>query len=408
MVSVHGATSPRALPMHGEVRVHHGTVPALWQKGFRPFFLAAAFFGMSSLGLWLFVISGHVVSSSWLDPMMWHGHEMIFGLAAAVLAGFLLTAVGNWTSRETAIGWPLAGLLLLWASARVLYVIPTASPLVLACVDLAFLPTLAVVLARPIWQTRNRRNFIMVGGLALLWGTNVLMHLDALGVLGGWRRPALYAGLDVVLMFVAIMSGRVIPMFTRNATGVATTNHVRLDQAAAAAMGLLAVSELWAPHWLLAVLACLAMVIGVVRALSWGTLATFRQPLLWILHLAYWWLPLGLLLRALSLAGLTSLPEVLGIHGLTVGCLSSLMLGMMARVTMGHTGRPLQPSRITVMAFWIMASAGIARVGVPLINMQWYSHGVHIAGGNAAVAWALFLVAHAKWLVSPRLDGKAG
>jgi uncharacterized protein involved in response to NO len=397
----------------------HGTLPepasrprwALEAKGFRPFFLVAAAFASAIVPLWILVLAGAVRLAGYLDPTSWHAHEMVMGYAVAVIAGFLLTAVGNWTQRETLVGAPLLGLAALWILGRLAMLLGGVLPRgLVALVDLAFLPALIVVLARPLVAARNRRNFVMLGILGALFFANVVIHLDALGLVGpGASRNASLAAIDVVVLVILIIAGRVFPMFTRNATGVAAVRSIpSLDVLTVAGMAVLTVMDMLVPgHAAGAAGAGAVGLLAVARAARWGTRHTARHPLLWILHAGYAWLVAGLLLRALA-AFVHRIPASLATHALTVGAIGSLTLGMMARVSLGHTGRPLVAPKPVRWAFAAITAAAFVRVVLPMFAPSWYLAELISAGGLWTAAFLLYLAAYARILVSPRLDGKAG
>ena len=384
---------------------------ALAGKGFRPFFLLAAAFAVAIVPLWLFVLQGSIRPSAYLDATSWHAHEMIFGFVVAVIAGFLLTAVGNWTQRETAVGRPLLALAALWLLGRLAMSASAAIPHgLVALADLAFLPVLAVVLGRPLVATRNRRNFVMLGVLGALFLANLAMHFEALGVLpAGSARLASRVCVDLVLVLITIVAGRIFPMFTRNATGqLSIRSHPSLDAAAIGALVALTVSDAFAPgSRLSALIAGAAGLLAVCRAWHWGVRYSLKQPLLWVLHAGYAWLALGLLLR--GLVGFQSSGfETLATHALTVGAIGTLCLGMMARVSLGHTGRLLvAPSSISV-AFVAINIAAAVRVFVPLFAPGWYFGALVTAGVLWVTAFSAFLIAYTPMLLSPRVDGGAG
>jgi uncharacterized protein involved in response to NO len=397
----------------------HGTLPeptqrprwALGAKGFRPFFLLAAMFAGAIVPLWVLVVAGWAKPTGYLEMASWHAHEMILGYGVAVIAGFLLTAVGNWTQRETLVGLPLLALSVLWALGRAAMLCGGVLPRGwVAATDLAFLPALMVVLARPLVAARNRRNFVMLGVLGALCAANVVVHLDALGLVGrGAARHAALVALDVVCLLIVILAGRVIPMFTRNATGIASIrSSPRLDGLAVLAVGVLTVVDALAPARAIgAAAAGAAGVLVVARAARWGARHTARHPLLWILHTGHAWLALGLLSRGLG-AFAFPFPESLSTHALTVGALGSLTLGMMARVSLGHTGRPLVAPRAATWAFVAITAAAVARVLGPLLAPGWYLEELAAAGGLWTAAFVLYLAAYARVLAAPRLDGRAG
>jgi uncharacterized protein involved in response to NO len=381
-------------------------------KGFRPFFLLAALYAMVMVPAWLAIFTGKLAPGTYLEPVTWHAHEMTWGFVAAVVAGFLLTAVGNWTQRETATGAPLAGLVLLWLAGRLAMLLAGVLPRgVPAVVDLAFLPTLAVVLARPLVAAKSRRNFVMLAILAALFAANVGVHLEGLALLpSGSARLANLLSVDVIVLLSMIIAGRVFPMFTRNTTGVQTIRVIPwLDRTCIAAMvGLLLVDAFPAQGSRVgAVLAGGVGLLAAARAVHWGARHSLRDPLLWILHAGYGWLVVGLLLR--GTAGVFGVPSAsVATHALTVGAIGSLTLGMMARVALGHTGHVLAaPSSITI-GFVAINLAAMARVLLPTIAPRYYVVGLVVAGVSWVLAFGIFLAAFTSILCRPRVDGKAG
>jgi uncharacterized protein involved in response to NO len=380
-------------------------------KGFRPFFLLAAFFASTIVPAWILVLAGLARPSAYLDATSWHAHEMVLGFTVAVIAGFLLTAVGNWTQRETLVGGPLLGLSALWALGRLAMLLGGVLPRALvALVDLAFLPALIVVLARPLVASGNRRNYVMLAVLGALFAANVVVHLEALGLAAhGAAQHAALVAVDVVAVVVLIIAGRVFPMFTRNATGVTTIrSSPALDVATVAAMAALTLVDAIVPeHPASAAAAGCVGVLSVARAARWGTLHTARHPLLWVLHAGYAWLALGLLLRALA-SIVPAIPTSIAVHAITVGAIGSLTLGMMARVSLGHSGRLLAPPRSVTWAFGAITAAAVSRVIAPLVAPRWYLPELAAAGTLWTAAFFLFLIAYGRVLVSPRVDGKPG
>jgi uncharacterized protein involved in response to NO len=383
----------------------------LLAKAFRPFFLLAAIYAVVMVPLWLAVIGGNLPPNAYLQPSAWHAHEMIWGFVIAVVAGFLLTAVGNWTQRETATGAPLAGLVLLWLAGRLAMLFAGELPRgVPAAVDLAFLPVLGGVLARPLIAAKNRRNFVMLAIVAALFAANLIVHLEglALAPVGSARLAGAFS-VDLVVLLILLIGGRVFPTFTRNATGVASIRNVPwLDRGCVAAMVGLLIADAVAPSSLLTpILAGVAGLLAAARAVHWGTRHSLRDPLLWVLHLGYGWLVIGLLLRAS--AGVLGAPSVsMATHALTVGAIGTLTLGMMARVALGHTGRMLvAPSPMTA-AFVAITLAALARVLGPWLLPEQYLLGLVVAGIFWVLAFAVFLAAYSPILCRPRVDGRPG
>ena len=381
----------------------------LGAKGFRPFFLLAGIFASAILPLWMLALLGVVHPDAYFDAIYWHAHEMVFGFACAAIAGFLLTAVTNWTGRDTLVGSPLLGLAALWLAGRVALLTPGLPRAAVAAIDLAFLPAVALAIARPLLATRSRRNYVTVAVLMTLWLANVTMHLDVLGWLPGWRRRGSLAGVDVVVLLAIVIAGRVIPLFTRNATQVATIrSHPRLDVAAIVSMLLLAVCDVgWPNSGAATLLAGAAAIFAVARAVHWGIGHTWREPLLWILHVAYLWIPIGLALRVAS-HFTPAVADVLATHALTVGAIGGLTLGMMARVSLGHTGRPVRAPGTMTAAFACLTLAAVVRVFGPVLDMRAYRASVFAAGTLWTIAFVLFVVVFAPMLTAKRPDGKLG
>jgi uncharacterized protein involved in response to NO len=380
------------------------------RKGFRPFFLLGAGLGVVLLGAWLMVLFGSFAPRTYFAPIYWHAHEMLFGFSVAIIAGFLLTAVGNWTQKETATSGKLLFLCAVFLAGRLSVtfasLLPRWTPLV---VDLAFLPMLAVVLARPIVQTRNHRNLVVVAVVAVLGVLNLLTHLGALGILPDWQRRGAVCAVDVVVLLTSIIAGRVFPMFTRNATRQESIRNLpALDKASIPTLAaLLVLDAAGVEGRAQGVVFLLAAVLLAVRAWHWGTRYTARTPLLWILHLGYAWLCVGLLLRGMS-AFTAAAPASLGLHALTVGAVGSLTLGMIARVSLGHTGRMLEAPRSVVAGFLAITLAAIARVVGPLVRTEWTRPSLLAAGLLFAAAFTLFLTSYTRLLMTARADGKAG
>ncbi len=400
-----------SLPMYGEIApASPSQSMPLLAKGFRPFFVLAAGFAASIVPLWVLFYLGFGSPPTYLDPTYWHAHEMLFGFTSAVIAGFLLTAVGNWTSRETLTGAPLGALATIWLMGRIAMTFGSGLPkLVLAGIDLLFLPLLVVVLARPIVASKNKRNGVMLGFLALLFFANLAIHLDALGFAPGWRRRGALVALDVVILMISVIAGRVFPMFTRNATSVqGIRSRPRLDVAAVVLMALLTLLDALDTNLkAISFVAALAGAFAFARMLTWGGAHTFREPMLWVLHIGYLWVPVGLFLRVASQVWPRILPSI-GLHALAVGAVGTLTLGMMARVTLGHTGRTIVASGAIAASFVAITISAVVRVvgaiAFPLSNQTV----ITAAGTFWTFAFVLFLAANIPILFRGRVDGKIG
>ncbi|MEX0759482.1 MAG: NnrS family protein, partial [Tistlia sp.] len=300
--------------------------PALFKEGFRPLFLGSALWAAAALLLWLLALQGSLVLPSALDPMTWHVHEMLFGYVAATLAGFLLTAIPNWTGRMPLQGWPLVGLALLWLAGRLAGLtsgwigVGTA-----AAVDLSFLGVMLAVVLREIVAGSNWRNLPMAGALALVLAANGLMHAEAAGLLEGlpaglgWR-----LAIAVILLLISLIGGRIIPSFTRNwlskrGASALPAAFGPLDKLALIATGLAGLFwTLFPESNAMALAALAAAVLQALRLARWRGLATLSEPLVWSLHLAYAWLPVGFALLAASRWS-ALVPVSMAIHALTAG-----------------------------------------------------------------------------------------
>jgi uncharacterized protein involved in response to NO len=341
----------------------------------------------------------------------WHAHEMIFGYAVAVIAGFLLTAVEKWTDRPTASGNGLLGLGALWLLGRLAWFGAThVPPLVVALVDGAFLPVLAFVVGRPILAAKNTRNYGIVGMLLAFSFANLATHLEVLGLVVGWETRANHFALDMMTMMMLLIGARIIPSFTRNATrSERIKQEPTWSRAVLTLTGALTLGSLvGVPSWLLAGLALGATAAAVVSARHWGTLGTLRHPLLWILHAGYFWIVISLALRGLSAWGVLAIAPSAALHALTVGGLGALTLGMMSRVTLGHTGRMLTSSPLTTVSFVLLTLAAVCRVAVPELVPAWTLHSWMLGGTLWCLAFAAYLWRYAPMLVSPRVDGQPG
>lgn len=367
-------------------------------KGFRPFFALAALWAALSVVAWLLVLRGYGPLAGPLVGTAWHAHEMVFGFTVAIMAGFLLTSTASWTGRETLTGWPLALLALCWIAARVaLAVVPGTWGLV---PDLVFLPALVAVLGRPLVRARQLRNAPFPLLLAALWG------LDLAGHLGGDVVGASRAGVSVAIAMIVLVTGRIVPLFTRNATGGAEIRSwSTLDHAAVLLAVTAPMAAAVAPTAGAIGSAACALVL-VLRSRRWGARRALREPLLLVLHVGHAAVAAGFLLYAASCLGW--IPRTLALHAWTVGGIGLVGLGMMARVTLGHTGRPLRASPATVLAFLLIGAAAGVRVVGPLVAPERWATWVLLAGVGWSSAFLLWIATAIRGLGSARPDGRPG
>lgn len=390
------------------------TIPLL-SIGFRPFFLVATLVAVVWVPLWLWALTGRRLGT-YFPPVTLHAHEMLFGFAGAVISGFLLTAGANWTQRRTTSATSLALLLALFLLGRALLLMPDVPRALVAAVDLAFFPALTIVLAIPIFQARSMRNVAFLGMLLVLFSANALMHVDAHFLRATGSSPLPYGlgqnvALHVITLMMLVMGARVIPMFTRNATrveGVASDpagDRVALGVFAVAALGDLGAALL--PVEAMPILALTWLLTGCLhfyRMRSWGTLHA-RAPLLWILHAGYTAIGLSFVLRGFArLQWLV--PPSSAIHLLTIGGIGGLCLGMMTRVSLGHSGRMLSAPRTMSIAFALLMLAALLRVVVPALTPAWAEQGYQLSGLCWTAAFLLLLQFGLPIWCSPRPDRK--
>lgn len=378
---------------------------ALWNLGFRPFYLLASFFSAISVLAWVVQLSGYL-PATYLQGLQWHGHEMLFGFTIAVMAGFLLTAVRAWTGQPTPAGMPLMALAALWVLGRVLVLTPLATAA--AVVNAAFPVALAVAIGVPLARSRNVRNYFFVGLLVLMGGLILALHLALQGAFELPPRLGLLLGLDLVLFIMAVMGGRVIPMFTNNGVpGAGATRHPIVEKIALGSVLVLFLADLLqAQSAVVAEIALIAAIAHGARFALWRSWRTLSTPLVWILHAAYAWIVVHLALRALSAAGW--LGESFAIHALTVGAIGGLTLGMMTRTARGHTARPLQADVYELTCFLLIQAAAVVRVFGGMALPGLYFGSVQLSGLLWAAAFGLYAVRYWPVLTRPRLDGGPG
>lgn len=375
----------------------------LWRLGFRPFYLLAACLAVLAMPLWLAQYLGWI--SGWPHVGLgWHMHEMVFGMALAVIVGFLFTAGRNWTGLPTPTGRHLALLACLWIAGRVAMLV--APPLAAAIVDLAFLPLAAWPLYCVLRDSGNKRNMFLIGLLGLLTLLNGLFHAAQLGWLELSPITPVHGAILVIVVIESVIGGRVIPMFTANgAPGVKPMVLPRHDRIA---IGVLVSAILaWVltgPGPLAVGTAALAGCATLLRLIGWKGYRTLHVPLLWILHLGYAWIPVGFFLLAAAAAGLV--PASVAFHALSVGSMAGLILGMMTRTTLGHTGRMLATGRAEPLMYVLIQAGALSRVLAGLLPQRELL--LIVSGSCWTLAFLLFIVNYAPYLWRARVDGRDG
>lgn len=380
--------------------------PALLSYGFRPFFLLAGLEALLAMTLWIGALSGLWVVGGSEGPVAWHAHEMLFGYTAAALGGFVLTAVPNWTGRLPVSGVPLLFLCGLWIAGRVASFAPQLlGEMASAGVDSLFLPTLAFVVGREVVVGRNWQNLRVTAGISTLAVLNAGFHLVVMTA--GDPAMIFRATVALYVVLVCLIGGRIIPSFTRNYLAKRGEKRLpapasRYDQFALLLTLLTGIAwAVWPLGIVTATLCASSAVVHAVRLLRWRGVATWREPLLLVLHLAYSWVPIGF--AALAVAGMGGMSLVAALHILTVGVVGLTTLAVMTRITRGHTGRPLTASPTTTFSY---ACLGVAALARPLAEVipEHYHLTLAVSGIAWMAAYGLFTAEHAPMLLRARID----
>ena len=386
--------------------------PPILRGGFRAFFFFGAAWGVLALTLWLFALLGGFELPTAFDALAWHRHEMLFGFVGAIVAGFLLTAIPNWTGRLPIAGPPLAALVALWLLARLAVLWSESLGLAIAAaLDVGFYAVLAFVGAREILAAKNR-NLPLVA-MVLLFGTADAVDYASVSGLLADSEAGFRSGIALVTVMISVIGGRIIPSFTRNwLTKRGVTEGLpgqpnRFDLAAILLTAIALLGWVIAPSATLTGAALLAAgLLQLARLARWSGWHTARDPLVLILHVGYLWVPLGLVLLGWSILD-TAVPRTAAVHALTAGAMASMILAVMTRATLGHTGRELRASPLTVAAYAAVTLGAVLRVIAPF-GMVDYRAGLEIAGALWAGAFVLFLIAYGPILAGPRRDAKPG
>ncbi len=387
---------------------------ALFELGFRPFFLAAGLFSVFAMSLWYLLYSGHWSGTGVMarEGMRWHGHEMIFGYALAVVAGFLLTAVRNWTHVDTPRGLPLGLILLFWLVGRAGFFLDGDLGLWVAAIgDGLFLTALIIALLRPIARVRQWKQLGILSKLVLLLIANGLYYAGALGHLPDGTRWGLFSGLYLILALIFVMGRRVIPFFIERGVDeeVELRNWPWLDIASLALFLAWAVVDVFLPGQrdAIGVLSLLLVALHGARLFLWHSIGIWRKPLLWSLYLGYAWLVLGFVLKAWSAWG--GLSPFLALHAFAAGGIGLTTIGMMSRVALGHTGRNVfDPPKLLGSLFALLLLAGFLRVVAPIDLPAAYRFWVQLSQWLWMTAFAGFTFYYLPILARPRVDGRPG
>lgn len=393
----------------------HGARPvprfALFQYGFRPFFLFGAAYAAIAPIFWVLIWRGDLSLTTSVLPSLWHSHEMVFGFAAAALAGFLLTAVPNWTAAGPVRGAPLIVLTAVWLAARVLAWIPQAA-LAYAAADLLFLPLLAASVAPAIIARNGRRNGIFVVFLGILVIANLAFHGESLELTAESASWGIRLAIGVLVTLIAIVGGRVVPAFTIGGMRMAgrplgIEPAPRLDLAAILILAAMVLCDaVGLPAQAGGGIAAAAALVHAIRLARWQGWRTFAVPLVAVLHVGYGWLVVGLALKAIA-AFSALVPATAALHALTAGCVGTMIVAIMSRASLGHTGRALHASRPVVVAYALITTGTVLRVFGPLLPVDAVPL-IAASGFIWAAGFAVFAIAYLPILVGPRVDGRPG
>jgi uncharacterized protein involved in response to NO len=378
--------------------------------GFRPFFFGGAAWAVLALMLWLLAFGGTITLPSALDALAWHRHEMLFGFVGAVICGFLLTAIPNWTGRLPIAGSPLAALFGFWLAARLALLFSGVSGIAIAFVlDVGFYILLAGLFAREVASAGNRN--LPIVALVLLFGfANALDYAGATGILSdtgiGYR-----AGITMVVLMISLVGGRIVPSFTRNWLARRSIKDRlpgqanRFDFATIAVTGaaMIAWAALPGSRFEGAIL-ILAGILQAIRLGRWQGVRAAADPLVLILHVGYAWVPIGLALLGASILS-AAVPESAAIHALTAGAMATMILAVMTRATLGHTGRELRADGATISLYLLVTLGAVLRVAAPF-GLFAYMGGIELAGLAWAAAFLMFLLTYGPMLIRPRIDGR--
>lgn len=385
---------------------------AFLNLGFRPFFTMAAVFAVLSMLTWAgMVVFGWQADFTGLPATVWHAHEMVYGYSLAVIAGFLLTAVMNWTGIQTLHGVPLLLLALLWLAGRLLLFTGAAVPLqIVALVDGLFMVWLIGALLVPVIKVRQWKQLGIISKLLLLLLSNGVFYAGALGIIEDGMRIGLYSGVYLVIALVFVMGRRVMPFFIEKGVDypVQLKNRPWLDMASLLLFLAFWIADIARPDTLpVALLAMALMVLHAIRLAGWHTPGIWQKPLLWVLYVGYGWLIAGFALKAAVV--FFGISPFLPLHAFAYGGIGMITVGMMARVTLGHTGRNVfDPPPVLFWIFIALLAGSSFRVLLPLLDPGRYLAWTGISQVFWIGAFIAFLVIHLPMLTRPRADGQPG
>ena len=381
---------------------------ALFALGFRPFFLFAAFSAFSLITLWLYELSGKITISGYYTPTGWHAHEMLFGYTVAVIAGFLLTAAGNWTGMKMIKGKQLVLLSAVFLLGRLAPFIPELPYLIIAAIDLSFLPLVALLIALPIIKVKQWSNFVFVPLLLTMAAANLMVHLSVMGIISSSIVSGSRLMIYLVILLIVIMGGRVIPFFTeRGVNGVTTKKWSWIERLSSLSVFLIVIGEVFfTDNIIIGYLAMFAAAINLIRVAGWYSNKIWQVPLVWILQIAYLWIVFGFVIKGWVIFDINE--SLFAFHAFSIGGIGIMTLGMMARVSIGHTGRDMELNHWMTLAFILINLAAVTRVILPMLMPNLYLFFIQFSGWLWVSAFIIFFVVYTPMWIRPRVDGRPG
>ena len=381
---------------------------ALFALGFRPFFLFAAFSAFSLITLWLYELSGKITISGYYTPAGWHAHEMLFGYTVAVISGFLLTAAGNWTGIKMIKGKQLALLSIVFLLGRLAPFIPELPYWIIAALDLSFLPLVALLIALPVIKVKQWSNFVFVPLLLTMAVANLMVHLSALGIINSSIVSGSRLMIYLVILLIVIMGGRVIPFFTeRGVNGVTIKKWFWIERLSSLSVFLIVIGEVFfTENVIIGYLAMFAAATNLIRVAGWYSNKIWQVPLIWILQIAYLWIVFGFVIKGWVIFNINE--SLFAFHAFSVGGIGIMTLGMMARVSLGHTGREMVLNNWMTLAFILINLAAITRVILPMLMPNLYLFFIQFSGWLWVSVFIIFLVVYTPMWIRPRVDGRPG
>ncbi len=382
------------------------SISSLWELGFRPFFLFASIMSVIYMLIWLAIQNGKITAIGSLSPMIWHGHEMVFGFSTAIIAGFVLTASQNWSGIRGIHGTKLKLLVGFWLLARILIFTIHEPHMIIMLVDLSFLPITGFFLYPYFKDDELKTERIFFLFFIILMFGNTLVHTEALGITKNTAVKGLVLGVHTIVLVIIFIGGRVIPFFTEsNASKFQPKTYPKIELFShISAWSFLISQYFYRESALSVVIAFIAGTVNLIRLIGWQVPRVRRVPIIWILHLSYLWIVVGFILSGVS--SMRVLPFTIAIHAFTVGGIGAIIYGMITRVSLGHTGRRLIPNRAIVYGYTLLEFGALIRVFIPFVFPQFYSLAIQLSGVLWILAFTLFLWIYTPILINPRDDLK--